>query len=125
MLTYERTLSFLKQNPALSLSVLEKEAQLPVSTLSKALTGDRQLNPKHLSSLYPILVKYGFKEFANENPHLTVDILQRVERIETLRKEYEAKPKAPSRLATWLAPLKKIFPKTATATNLCKNYFNK
>lgn len=66
MLTHERTVSFLKQNPALSLSVLEKEAQLPVSTLSKALTGDRQLNPKHLSSLYPILVKYGFKEFANE-----------------------------------------------------------
>ena len=66
MLTHERTVSFLKQNPALSLSVLEKEAQLPVSTLSKALTGDRQLNPKHLASLYPILVKYGFKEFANE-----------------------------------------------------------
>lgn len=66
MLTHERALSFLKQNPALSLSVLEKEAQLSASTLSKALTGDRQLNPKHLASLYPILVKYGFKEFANE-----------------------------------------------------------
>lgn len=65
MLTHEKAISFLKQNPALSLSVLEKEAQLPGSTLSKALTGDRQLNPKHLASLYPILIKYGFKEFAS------------------------------------------------------------
>lgn len=65
MLTHEKVVSFLKQNPALSLSVLEKEAQLPGSTLSKSLTGDRQLNPKHLASLYPILVKYGFNEFAN------------------------------------------------------------
>jgi chromosome partitioning protein len=65
MLTSEKALSFLKQNPALSLSVLEKEAQLPSSTLSKVLSGDRQLNPKHLASLYPVLVKYGFKEFAN------------------------------------------------------------
>ena len=64
MLTSEKAISFLKQNPALSLSVLEKEAQLPGSTLSKALTGDRQLNPKHLASLYPILIKYGFNEYA-------------------------------------------------------------
>lgn len=63
MLTHEKAISFLKQNPALSISVLEKEAQLPVSTLSKALTGDRQLNPKHLAGLYPVLVRYGFKEF--------------------------------------------------------------
>ena len=65
MLTHEKVVSFLKQNPALSLSVLEKEAQLPSSTLSKSLTGDRQLNSKHLAGLYPILVKYGFNEFTN------------------------------------------------------------
>ncbi|MDF7821842.1 ParA family protein [Runella sp. MFBS21] len=65
MLTNEKAVSFLKQNPALSLSVLEKEAQLPVSTLSKAIGGDRQLNSKHLASLSPVLIKYGFKEFAS------------------------------------------------------------
>ncbi|WP_273213314.1 ParA family protein [Runella zeae] len=63
MITHEKAISFLRQNPALSLSVLEKEAHLPSSTLSKVLTGDRQLNLRHLASLYPILVKYGFKEF--------------------------------------------------------------
>ena len=62
MLSNEQTVFFLRKNPALSVSILEKEAGLPTSTLSKALNGDRILNTKHLNSLYPILVKYGYNE---------------------------------------------------------------
>jgi chromosome partitioning protein len=62
MLSHEKTILFLRRNPALSISILEKEAGLPNSTLAKALGGDRILNAKHLNALYPILVKYGYNE---------------------------------------------------------------
>lgn len=62
MLSHDKTILFLRRNPALSISILEKEAGLPNSTLAKALGGDRILNIKHLNSLYPILVKYGYNE---------------------------------------------------------------
>lgn len=62
MLSHEKVILFIKRNPALSISILEKEARLPSSTLSKALSGDRVLNQKHLAALYPILNKYGYNE---------------------------------------------------------------
>jgi chromosome partitioning protein len=62
MLSNEQTVFFLRKNPALSVSILEKEAGLPTSTLAKALNGDRVLNTKHLAALYPILIKYGYNE---------------------------------------------------------------
>jgi chromosome partitioning protein len=62
MLSHDKSILFLRRNPALSISILEKEAGLPNSTLAKALGGDRILNAKHLNSLYPILVKYGYNE---------------------------------------------------------------
>jgi chromosome partitioning protein len=62
MLSHDKTILFLRRNPALSISILEKEAGLPNSTLAKALGGDRILNAKHLNALYPILVKYGYNE---------------------------------------------------------------
>ena len=62
MLSHDKSLLFLRRNPALSISILEKEAGLPNSTLAKALGGDRILNAKHLNALYPILVKYGYNE---------------------------------------------------------------
>jgi chromosome partitioning protein len=62
MLSHEKTILFLRRNPALSISILEKEAGLPNSTLAKALGGDRILNAKHLNALYPILIKYGYNE---------------------------------------------------------------
>jgi chromosome partitioning protein len=62
MLSHDKTILFLRKNPALSVSILEKEAGLPNSTLAKALGGNRILNTKHLNSLYPILVKYGYNE---------------------------------------------------------------
>jgi chromosome partitioning protein len=66
MLTHDKTLLFLRRNPALSISVLEKEAGLPASTLAKALTNDRILNAKHLTALYPILSKYGYNGSLNQ-----------------------------------------------------------
>lgn len=59
MLTNEKVVEFFQKNPALSVSVIEKEAELPKSTLSKALSGNRHLNEKHLNSLEPVLVRYG------------------------------------------------------------------
>ncbi|WP_026993923.1 ParA family protein [Flectobacillus major] len=65
MLSHDKTILFLRRNPALSISILEKEAGLPNSTLAKALNGDRVLNQKHLNALYPILIKYGYNESQN------------------------------------------------------------
>jgi len=62
MITHKDVIAFMRGNPALSVSAIEKEAGLPASTLSKALKGDRTLNKKHLSALYPILTKYGLKD---------------------------------------------------------------
>jgi chromosome partitioning protein len=62
MATHEQVVQFLRRNPALSASVLEKEAGLPASTLLKAVSGDRVLNTKHLTALYPILLRYGYQD---------------------------------------------------------------
>ncbi|KAB7726639.1 AAA family ATPase [Rudanella paleaurantiibacter] len=61
MVTHEQVVSFLQRNPALSASALEKEAGLPASTLRKAVAGDRTLNVKHLTALFPVLVRYGYQ----------------------------------------------------------------
>ncbi len=64
MITNEHAVTFLKLNPALSASVIEQEAGIPTTTLTKALSGDRVLNAKHLAALYPILKKYGFVDLS-------------------------------------------------------------
>lgn len=61
MISHEQVVQFLRRNPALSASVLEKEAALPSSTLLKAVSGDRLLNSKHLTALYPVLLRYGYQ----------------------------------------------------------------
>ncbi len=65
MLTHEEVLHFFKKKTALSMSVIEKESGLPLSTLPKALAGQRTLNQKHLKALEPILLQYGLEEFRN------------------------------------------------------------
>lgn len=62
MLTNEKVVEFFQKNPALSISAIEKEAELPKSTLSKALAGNRLLNEKHLSTLEPVLLRYGYAQ---------------------------------------------------------------
>lgn len=62
MTTHEQVVQFLRRNLALSASVLEKEAGLPASTLLKAVAGDRVLNTKHLTALYPVLLRYGYQD---------------------------------------------------------------
>ena len=59
MFSNKDVIEFLESNPALSVSILEKEAALPSSTLSKAIAGKRTLNERHLSALTPVLEKYG------------------------------------------------------------------
>ncbi|ADB39656.1 ParA family protein [Spirosoma linguale] len=63
MLTHQEAVQFLSKKPALSVSAIEKEAGLPVSTLPKALAGHRTLNQKHLTALEPVLLEYGLTEF--------------------------------------------------------------
>ncbi|OZI08822.1 chromosome partitioning protein [Siphonobacter sp. BAB-5385] len=63
MLSHDEVLHFFKKKTALSMSVIEKEAGLPVSTLPKALAGQRTLNQKHLKALEPVLLQYGLEEF--------------------------------------------------------------
>ena len=62
MITHEHVVAFLTKMAALSLSVIEKEAALPASTLAKAIAGTRRLNERHLVLLEPILIAYGFKQ---------------------------------------------------------------
>ncbi|BDD12784.1 hypothetical protein FUAX_52160 (plasmid) [Fulvitalea axinellae] len=56
---------FLKENSALSLSALEKEANLSTGLLSKVLKGERALNDSHLDKIGPVLLKYGYRETAD------------------------------------------------------------
>jgi chromosome partitioning protein len=72
MLSNESVREFFKDNAALSLSIIELEASLPKSTLSKVIKGDRNLNDKHLKSLYPVLRKYGFDEVLNKKDSASV-----------------------------------------------------
>jgi len=48
---------FLDRNPALCVSILEKEVALPSTTLSKAIAGKRTL----LSSIWPLCLRFGKK----------------------------------------------------------------
>ncbi len=57
----ERIIEFLAVRPALSLNMLEQEARLPQSLLSKVTKGKRRLNQNHIEKLVPVLEKYGFK----------------------------------------------------------------
>lgn len=59
-MTNNSVVEFLKKNPALSLSALEKEAGIPNSTLSKVVNGGRKLKDDYLLSLKPVLSRYGY-----------------------------------------------------------------
>ncbi len=72
MLSNESVRKFFKDNAALSLSIIEIEAGLPKSTLSKAIKGDRNLNEKHLKALYPVLRKYGLDEALSKKDSASV-----------------------------------------------------
>lgn len=63
MITQEDIFIFFEKNPAIKVSVIEKEAGIPASTIAKAKEGGRELNQRHLIALYPVLRKYGLKEW--------------------------------------------------------------
>lgn len=67
MLSQELVLKFLRHNPALSVTSLEKEANLPKGTLLKTVNNERNLNEKHLNALFPILTKYGYSPTLYQN----------------------------------------------------------
>ena len=53
---------FLNNRPALKLTVLEREANLPQRTLKFVNNGQRELPQKHWRQLKKVLVKYGWKD---------------------------------------------------------------
>nr|WP_293835689.1 AAA family ATPase [uncultured Arsenicibacter sp.] len=61
--TNTQVVNFLRNKEGLTLSKVEKEAGIPRGMLSKAVSGERELNQDHLAKLYPVLVGYGWKEF--------------------------------------------------------------
>lgn len=67
MLSQELVLKFLRHNPALSVTSLEKEASLPKGTLLKTVNNERNLNEKHLNALLPVLTKYGYSPTLYQN----------------------------------------------------------
>lgn len=48
----------------LSVNCIEREAKLPPKTLAHFLKGRRLLNSKHLETLIPVLVDFGYKPIA-------------------------------------------------------------
>jgi chromosome partitioning protein len=62
MLTNDTVKTFLNNNPALSLTALEKESGIPAGVLGKVMRGERSLNENHLKKLKPVLTKYGFNQ---------------------------------------------------------------
>lgn len=62
MITSEKVVKFIKQKPALNITQLEIEANLPKKTLHKALQGTLTLNEKHCLLIEPILRHYGYAD---------------------------------------------------------------
>jgi chromosome partitioning protein len=67
MITQELALKFLRHNPSLLISSLEKEAGIPRQTLTRALNENRAISPKNLELLLPILSKYGYSPTLYQN----------------------------------------------------------
>lgn len=62
MKTTEEVLKFLSDRPLIKINQLEKMAQIPKSTLSKALNDRMALPPKHLEKLISVLSYYGLTD---------------------------------------------------------------
>lgn len=60
MANQEQILKFIRHNPALSISTLEKEAEIPRQTITRALNEGRAIPEKHLNQLLPVITKYGY-----------------------------------------------------------------
>lgn len=67
MITQELALKFLRHNPALSVSSLEKEAGISRQTITRALNENRAIPEKHLEILLPILNQYGYSPTLYQN----------------------------------------------------------
>lgn len=67
MITSETALKFIRHNPSLSISSLEKEAGIPRQTITRAINENRTIPEKHLVLLLPILTKYGYSPTLYQN----------------------------------------------------------
>jgi hypothetical protein len=50
-----------RREHCLSVSALEKEAEIPAKTLAHFLRGRRMLSGEHLEKLIPVLVDFGYQ----------------------------------------------------------------
>lgn len=66
-MTQELALKFIRHNPALLVSSLEKEAGIPRQTITRALNENRAIPEKHLELLFSILTKYGYSPTLYQN----------------------------------------------------------
>jgi len=66
MLSQDKLLRFLRAKPALNLSQIEKEAGIPLKTLHKALSEQKDIPAKHLPVLEATLRKYGYTDSFSE-----------------------------------------------------------
>ena len=62
MITTETVRKFLLSRPSINRSQLEKEAQIPATTIYKALEGIQAFSAKHLEKLEVAMRNYGFSE---------------------------------------------------------------
>lgn len=71
----EKIVYFLKENTAISLATLEKEAGLSAGLLGKVIRAERQLNDNHIQKLMPLLLNYGFQEFTKKITARVISVL--------------------------------------------------
>lgn len=74
MFTPDKLVKFLRAKPALNLSQIEKEANIPAKTLHKALTNQKDVPVKHLPALEQALSKYGYTEQLSDKA-ITISIV--------------------------------------------------
>ncbi len=60
MISNELVKNFIRHNPALAISTIEKEAGIPRQTLTRAINENRKISDKYLNVLLPVLSKYGY-----------------------------------------------------------------
>jgi hypothetical protein len=59
-LPQKKIIDWIAAHPAINIRALEKECNVPESTIKMALSGSRELPDKHLEAIKSVLKKYGY-----------------------------------------------------------------
>ena len=57
----DKIIAFLKERDCISIGCIEKQANIPLTTIAQVKTGKRKLPADHIEGLEKALKKYGYK----------------------------------------------------------------